>query len=513
LFARQFVQLQLPHGSIINCVDRWLKWRKNRQQFLVLVSGPADADPSDPAEDVFQQRLLSALHRKASRGDGIGRLNSMDERIEGEEFESTQGIVVHETNPQEAALAEQANKASQKPTKQRSASPTLGSLSSRGGKQRRRDGRVIVNADDQGSYWKTTVGQNVQDDVEYCDRTTGRRKSGRSSADFSDHSSSAVDDAAFSHQTQVFALPKAGQSAPSSASSNITGEDGMLGEYKRDRSRYDQYANAAADSEEGAASHEHEGYDSDEGIEDTLNGTSSGFAVQKASHGHGSTTTMTVNGLNRKTMPRPPQVYTTLTGKPRVVPPVQSLKKNVAAAEPNQRKDGTMRSLHTASTHVVPEAGLSNIVARPPELRFGEVSEGRVYRLSFQLTNVGNEVGRFRIAKPRHPDLDVIYRQVPLAAGMSTQVDVEFGARGFGDVSEDLKVITPTHILHIPVFSSVVDDATVKLRPHVRVVENAVPGAVLSKVQVRKPGVDSWPVSGRHAVKAMQVEAADEQEQ
>jgi hypothetical protein len=78
--------------------------------------------------------------------------------------------------------------------------------------------------------------------------------------------------------------------------------------------------------------------------------------------------------------------------------------------------------------------------------------------MSFQSCNLGDHVGRFRVADTRHEDLLVRYKPGPLAAGMSTTVDIDVASRGFGEIHEDIKVVTETHIIHVPVHATVLEN-------------------------------------------------------
>lgn len=142
---------------------------------------------------------------------------------------------------------------------------------------------------------------------------------------------------------------------------------------------------------------------------------------------------------------------------------VPALKKALAAAEPHSKRDETLRSISTSSTALggaAGDRGLCRIVARPPELRFGRLVEGHVYRMSFQLSNVGDHVGRFRIARPRDQDcVQLHYKPGPIAAGMSIVVDVDVVAGRLGAVDEIVKIVSETHVISVPV-SAMIEGAS-----------------------------------------------------
>eukprot|EP00762_Andalucia_godoyi_P000347 ANDGO_03229.mRNA.1 hypothetical protein AMSG_00915 len=433
LYTRQFLRIERSLFSVLPVFDKWTQWTARRAEFNKSIVPSSDNGTADDAG--FQRRLLDALHRKASKGvAGISHLNDMDDRIAAGDL-----LDPGSTSTAEPVVADAASSA----VSTRPARPPRNTL---------RD--EIPQSD---NYWKVPAGQDALADINQMmiDPKTGRAIP----------EEDLVDEGAFSESTQVLASVS----------------DGMVGDFRRHR--YEGSSSKNAVPEGGAR-------DDDE--EDVVfhgdAGSTGEFQVKEPRHSQTGGFVST-NPLQRKTLRS-----SLVSGRPVPLPAVNSLKRNVAASELNAKQDNTQRSVTTASTTLAGK-GLSNIIARPPELRFGTVPEGRVYRMSFQLSNVGNEVGRFRVAKPRSRDIDVIYSPGPLAPGMSRQVDVEISAGGVGDIAEDLKVVTATHIIHVSVFATIAykDDAQKNLKANVRVVENAVPGGLRSKVQARKAGIDTWP--------------------
>jgi len=69
---------------------------------------------------------------------------------------------------------------------------------------------------------------------------------------------------------------------------------------------------------------------------------------------------------------------------------------------------------------------------RPRVARFGPVPVGKNLRFRMVLSNVGVETGRFRVRKPAHADVSVVYAPGPLAPGMSAALEVEILGGGGG---------------------------------------------------------------------------------
>jgi len=100
----------------------------------------------------------------------------------------------------------------------------------------------------------------------------------------------------------------------------------------------------------------------------------------------------------------------------------------------------------------------------PPEVSFGVLKEGCTYVYSVLLKNVGIDSCRYKVKQPPpSTGLRVLYKPGPVAAGMSTVLDVEIfavavgvvGESGLGHVGHHVEIVTETDILYLPVTATI----------------------------------------------------------
>ncbi len=77
------------------------------------------------------------------------------------------------------------------------------------------------------------------------------------------------------------------------------------------------------------------------------------------------------------------------------------------------------------------------------------------YRYTFNVTNVGLDTCRFRVEHINNPDIQLIYVPGPVAAGMSTKIEVQICMSKVGDFAgEDVVIVTETDIIKMPITAS-----------------------------------------------------------
>jgi len=100
----------------------------------------------------------------------------------------------------------------------------------------------------------------------------------------------------------------------------------------------------------------------------------------------------------------------------------------------------------------------------PDCIDFGVLKEGMAYSQTVMLKNVGIDICRFRIVQPPpSTGLKVIYNPGPVAAGMSSRLDVEIfavavgveGSSGVGSIGHHVEIITETDAIYLPVVAKI----------------------------------------------------------
>ncbi|NXN09750.1 SPG17 protein, partial [Indicator maculatus] len=100
----------------------------------------------------------------------------------------------------------------------------------------------------------------------------------------------------------------------------------------------------------------------------------------------------------------------------------------------------------------------------PPRVTFGVLKEGCTYAATVILKNVGVNFLRFRVKQPPpHTGLRVMYTPGPVAAGLQVELEIEIFAMviggentgGLEDVSHDIKILTETATLLLPVRANI----------------------------------------------------------
>lgn len=137
--------------------------------------------------------------------------------------------------------------------------------------------------------------------------------------------------------------------------------------------------------------------------------------------------------------------------------------------EPNfeylQREEGVMRTTNTASTRLPDGTSIAGIERffeiSPPALALGQLENGREYRISFSLKNVGTGPTRFKVvAKDSRPEDQNFVRLInnppgQLGAGLSVQVEVSVKAGSVGSISDFVEIQAISERFQIPVTAEV----------------------------------------------------------
>ncbi|XP_074174734.1 sperm-associated antigen 17 [Rhinolophus sinicus] len=110
----------------------------------------------------------------------------------------------------------------------------------------------------------------------------------------------------------------------------------------------------------------------------------------------------------------------------------------------------------------------------PPSVKFGVLQEGHTYAATVKLMNVGVDFCRFRVKQPPpSTGLKVIYTPGPVAAGLQTDLKVEFfavapaedSAQESVHVSHDIEILTEREVLFLPVEATVLTSSRYAKRP------------------------------------------------
>jgi len=164
----------------------------------------------------------------------------------------------------------------------------------------------------------------------------------------------------------------------------------------------------------------------------------------------------------------------TVTGEPRrkEVKIPASIQGSKPGAITNQKfmdvEEPVRRHIKTASVAgtVKPESTskLRGFHLLPDCIDFGVLKEGMAYSQTVMLKNVGIDICRFRIVQPPpSTGLKVIYNPGPVAAGMSSRLDVEIfavavgveGSSGVGSIGHHVEIITETDAIYLPVVAKI----------------------------------------------------------
>lgn len=118
------------------------------------------------------------------------------------------------------------------------------------------------------------------------------------------------------------------------------------------------------------------------------------------------------------------------------------------------------RKLSTASTVALRKGlppDLGTFEVHPAKIVFANVESEKEAKFSLRIRNVGIDSSRFRAQLPKDSIFTVSYKSGPIAPGMSSYIDIILRARKDLKVSinEELKIITESEILHVPIIAEV----------------------------------------------------------
>eukprot|EP00775_Hariotina_reticulata_P009324 gene9324-9489_t len=186
-------------------------------------------------------------------------------------------------------------------------------------------------------------------------------------------------------------------------------------------------------------------------------------------------------------------------GQPRLVKPQlpAAHSKSQAAAELNMdylaREAATMRPAKTSSAALIKASGRTgkqmhvtypkrkHVVLSPAHIHFGTVSVGSVSHRLARLLNCSADVVRFTVSRPELP-LRVLYKPVPLPAGMEATITVELVAEAAGDFVGRVTVKTEVNVIELTVSAKVVPAAAENPQVafgHVSVADSAADGCTV----------------------------------
>ncbi|XP_019511375.1 PREDICTED: sperm-associated antigen 17 isoform X1 [Hipposideros armiger] len=170
-----------------------------------------------------------------------------------------------------------------------------------------------------------------------------------------------------------------------------------------------------------------------------------------------------VAGQARKEKVRLPHYL--LSSKPKSQPPTK-VQDPVA---------GRVRTSSVASAAVNnAQSSLFGFHLLPPSVKLGVLKEGHTYAATVKLINVGVDFCRFRVKQPPpSTGLKVTYKPGPVAAGLQTDLRVEFFAIAHGEdssegsvhVSHNIEILTEHDVLFLPVEATVLTGSTYDKRP------------------------------------------------
>ncbi|XP_062510207.1 sperm-associated antigen 17-like isoform X2 [Corticium candelabrum] len=159
----------------------------------------------------------------------------------------------------------------------------------------------------------------------------------------------------------------------------------------------------------------------------------------------------------------------------------------VATENSVRRKVSTSSVAGFSKKGIGPVSCLRGFELLPREVNFGVLREGYTYSHLLVIRNVGIDTCRFKLKQPPpSTGLKVLYSPCPVAAGMSTKLNIEIsavavGAVGndrFGYVQHDLEITSETSIFHLPikavvitasVYDSLSSDEKTRNSPHPQV--------------------------------------------
>lgn len=161
----------------------------------------------------------------------------------------------------------------------------------------------------------------------------------------------------------------------------------------------------------------------------------------------------------------PKSVAFTVDGKLRhVLPPMpKTYTRDFARTVQNERhlamEDEALRLSRTACANLVHARGKSiqQLQLSPAHIHFGVVSLGSVARRKATLMNVSLERARFHVVIPPHP-LRVVHKPHPLAAGMTTTLEIELAGKQRGDFVGEIEVKSEFNIMRLTCSAKIVDE-------------------------------------------------------
>lgn len=111
------------------------------------------------------------------------------------------------------------------------------------------------------------------------------------------------------------------------------------------------------------------------------------------------------------------------------------------------------------SRNFVAEPDVPKISVYPPEIDFGTLKIGEVYRATALLTNFGHTPGRFLIKHHnnlKQCELKVLYKKGPIAPGMSVRVNIDIYAEKTKDMDYELVISTEGHNITLPIKARII---------------------------------------------------------
>uniref|UniRef100_A0A671FSE7 Sperm associated antigen 17 n=1 Tax=Rhinolophus ferrumequinum TaxID=59479 RepID=A0A671FSE7_RHIFE len=170
-----------------------------------------------------------------------------------------------------------------------------------------------------------------------------------------------------------------------------------------------------------------------------------------------------VAGQPRKEKVRLPHYL--LSSKPKSQPPTK-----VQDSVGGRVKTSSVASIAIKNAHSSP----FGFHLLPPSVKFGVLQEGHTYATTVKLMNVGVDFCRFRVKQPPpSTGLKVIYTPGPVAAGLQTDLKVEFFAMAPGEdsaeasvhVSHKIEILTERDVLFLPVEATVLTSSSYAKTP------------------------------------------------